>query len=225
MIDEYLLANLLAYSAQVACIVALGTVLYYLLRIDLPRLRYAYWRSLLALCLLLPLLQVWRIPLPDQPAVVESGGGVAPVTLTVSMRTGRVQSNEPIDWRAVALRVAAGGVALRQLWTAIGLWQLRRLRRTGEVAEPTEHAEVKAAVGAVAEIRYVRGIDQPVTFGARRPVIVLPAALREHPAAVQRAVICHELFHVRRHDWVWLLVEECVRASTGCARSPTRRPG
>ena len=95
MIDDRTLANLLAYSAQVACIVALGTVAYYLLRIDLPRLRHAYWRSLLALCLLLPLLQAWPAP-PEQPAGAEAEvAGVPPVTLTVSMRTGRVQSNEP----------------------------------------------------------------------------------------------------------------------------------
>ena len=214
MIDERLLANLLAYSAQVACIVALGTVLYYLLRIDVPRLRHAYWRTLLALCLLLPLLQAWPAPPPEQPAGVEAGvAGVPPVALIVSMRTGRVRSNEPVQWAPIAVRIAAAGIALRLLWTAIGLWQLRRLRRTGEAAEVTEHAELKGMVGALAEIRYVRGIDQPVTFGARRPVIVLPAALREHPDAVQRAVVCHELFHVRRHDWVWVLAEEAVRAS------------
>jgi hypothetical protein len=143
MIDERTLANLLAYSAQVACIVALGTVAYYLLRIDVPRLRHAYWRSLLALCLLLPLLQAWPAPPPEQPAGVEAGmAGVPPVALTVSMRTGQVRSNEPVEWGAIAVRVVAAGIVLRLLWTAIGLWQLRRLRRTGEAAELTEHADL-----------------------------------------------------------------------------------
>ena len=51
-----------------------------------------------------------------------------------------------------------------------------------------------------------------MTFGVRRPIVLLPDSLRAHPLHVQRAVLCHELIHVQRHDWVWLLAEEVVRA-------------
>lgn len=208
-----LLSNLIAYSAQVTVIVALGTILYYLLRIDVPRLRHFYWQGLLALCLCLPLLQPWARVEATQVAETAAAANPATVTLNVSLATGRVTANAPIDWSRIVLQVLAAGAALRLLWTAIGLWRLRGLRRAGVAANLSEHAELKATVGAPAEIRYVRSLDQPVTFGLWRPVVILPDALRDYPAGVQRAVVCHELCHVKRRDWAWLLVEEALRAA------------
>ena len=40
---------------------------------------------------------------------------------------------------------------------------------------------------------------------------MLPDALSEAPASLRRAVIVHELFHVRRRDWLFVLSEEVVR--------------
>ena len=51
------LANIAAYTAQIVCVVALASAVSWLLRLDVAVVRYAYWRALLALCLLLPLLQ------------------------------------------------------------------------------------------------------------------------------------------------------------------------
>ncbi len=62
------------------------------------------------------------------------------------------------------------------------------------------------------EVRYVEPLRQPVTFGLRRPVILLPATLAGRNAEIQRAVLSHELFHVKRRDWGWLLAEEIVCA-------------
>ena len=53
---------------------------------------------------------------------------------------------------------------------------------------------------------------QPVTFGFRRPVVLLPEMLRLQSADIRRVVLCHELFHVRRRDWVWVVAEELVEA-------------
>jgi TonB family protein len=211
MIGDQFLSNLASYSIQVAVIVGLGTLLHYLLRIDAPWLRHAYWRTLLAACLLLPLVQ-GRQPAPVEAVAAPQIGMAAPVTLTVSMQTGRVSSNAPTDWASMATKALAAGVAFRLLWTAIGLWQLRRLRTAGEPAAAAEHDDLQSLVGTRAEIRYVRSMDQPVTFGAWRPVVILPASLREHPADIRRAVVCHELCHVRRRDWVWVLMEEGIRA-------------
>ena len=62
-------------------------------------------------------------------------------------------------------------------------------------------------------IRYVAALGQPVTFGFRRPVVLLPESLREQPAPIQRAVLAHELWHVRRRDWMWTVVRRgaCAR--------------
>ena len=33
---------------------------------------------------------------------------------------------------------------------------------------------------------------------------------RQRRTTIQRAVVSHELFHVKRRDWAWLLLEEIV---------------
>jgi len=51
-----------------------------------------------------------------------------------------------------------------------------------------------------------------VTFGLWRPIILLPSSLTRRSHDIQRAVLGHELFHVKRRDWGWLLAEELVCA-------------
>jgi TonB family protein len=106
-----------------------------------------------------------------------------------------------------------GGTTLRLIWIAFGLVRLRRFRREGEVMALTtdEHA-LQEALGARAEIRQVAGLRQPVTFGVMSPVVLLPSAIGCCPVDVRRAVVCHELLHVRRRDWAWLVGEETIRA-------------
>jgi protein TonB len=91
--------------------------------------------------------------------------------------------------------------------------RLRRLRRLGHPAVASAiHTELQDLIGAPCEIRCVEALRQPVTFGFRRPVILLPADLAARHADVQRAVLSHELFHVKRRDWCWLVFEEVVLA-------------
>ena len=51
-----------------------------------------------------------------------------------------------------------------------------------------------------------------MTFGLFHPVVLLPVSLRSLDPRALRAVVAHELFHVQRRDWAWLVLEECVRA-------------
>ena len=68
--------------------------------------------------------------------------------------------------------------------------------------------DLQLTPGKVADIRYAPDLDQPVTFGVRRPVVLLPEILRTQSPDIQRAVIGHELLHVQRRDWAWLIAEE-----------------
>ena len=54
MIDQAFMANLLAWSGQVTLITAVAAALIGLLRMSAPGVRYAWWRTVLAICLLLP---------------------------------------------------------------------------------------------------------------------------------------------------------------------------
>ena len=50
-----------------------------------------------------------------------------------------------------------------------------------------------------------------MTFGVRRPAILVPGRLLDAPEPHQRAIVAHELHHVARRDWVWVLGEEALR--------------
>jgi TonB family protein len=209
MMDVLTLANVIAYSAQVACIAALATCLWTLLRINDADLRYAYWRVVLSLCLLLPLFQPRRVPaalLGTSSAVIETQIG-APLAYAAPI-------NAPlIPWTTALLLLLALGAGARLAWVAVSLVRLQRLRRLGRPAPESEIlAELQEIIGASCEVRYVEQLRQPVTFGLRKPVILLPASLGRRSTDVQKAVLCHELFHVKRRDWGWLLAEEIVCA-------------
>jgi TonB family protein len=213
--DATLLANLGAYSAQVVIIAALGTLVAALLRVDAAGIRYAYWRLLLAACVLLPFVQRWWDPAELVPAAA-AGAAAVEVELDVAV-TEMAAAGSPaasVDWFWVAGAVILGGMALRAVWLAASLMSLRRMRALGQLATASElHDELQRLLDTRAEIRYVDGLRQPVTFGTIRPVVLLPATLREHPDEIQRAVLCHELIHVQRRDWLWVLGEEAVRAA------------
>ena len=49
-----------------------------------------------------------------------------------------------------------------------------------------------------------------VTFGLWRAVVLLPAALHAQPGEIREAVLAHELLHVSRRDWAWVLAEEAA---------------
>ena len=207
MIDPALFTNLVAWSAQVACVVALATLAAALLRVDDAHIRYQYWRAVLALCLALPLLQPRQQPGAATGAVTTVSSAVAAPAPAPLPAAGT------IDWIGLAAVVIAGGIVVRLVMLAASLATLRRMRSLGVEADADVHAEAQRSLGTRAAVRYVEGLRQPVTFGVRRPVVLLPGRLREQPPEIHGAVVCHELLHVQRRDWAWVLVEEAVRTA------------
>jgi TonB family protein len=63
-----------------------------------------------------------------------------------------------------------------------------------------------------AEVRVSCEIAQPAGFGLRHPVVLLPEGFFGMDPQAQRTVACHELLHVARRDWSWIVVEEMARA-------------
>ncbi len=207
------LPNLAAWSAQVALIVGAALLSLRMLRLDAPAVRYTLLRAVLAVCLLAPLLQA-RQPLARPGARASADLGGARLASAADEDRDAPALGSPLAPLALPLRlVVATGTALRLLWIGAGLVRLRRLRRAGQAtAGIGEHDELQALLGTRAAVRYVPQLGQPVTFGFRHPVVLLPDSLRRKAPAIQRAVLAHELWHVRRRDWMWTVAEEAVRA-------------
>jgi TonB family protein len=204
MISADVLGNVLAWSLQAAVVAGAAGGLPWLFRLDAAGVRYAYWRVVALLCLALPWIQPYHALQPGARAAVVNVIGTA---------TGAVSSSADTiphtDWAAVAVATLATGIVLRFVWLGFGLVRLRQLRLSAARGSTVPvDADLQPNLGTQADIRYAPHLDQPVTFGVRRPVVLLPEVLRTQSADIQRAVIGHELLHVQRRDWAWLIVEE-----------------
>ncbi len=200
--------NLVAYSLQVLVLVAVGGLLPRLLRIHQPRTQLLYFRLLLAGSLLLPVLQPWRRPVVTLPPP-----SAAPA-VTAAPAASPSPAGPRVDWEEAGLVVVVAGAVLRVLWLLVGMWRLRRLKTGSLSLEPLPEA-IEAArlrTGAEAGVCVSEDVGGPVTFGARRPVVLLPPALLEQPYEAQFGIACHEFLHVRRHDWLYTVVEEFAGA-------------
>jgi TonB family protein len=61
-------------------------------------------------------------------------------------------------------------------------------------------------------IRVSSALMTPITWGAVRPVILLPAYVLEWPAERYAAMVRHEQAHIERQDWLWQTFAECLTA-------------
>jgi beta-lactamase regulating signal transducer with metallopeptidase domain len=208
-------SNLIFWSVQVAALVLSAGLLARALNLRQPRVLLAYWRSLLAISLLLPLVQPWHRP---------------PITAALAISTDFANIPAPSSpaaahWHLPSLQTLAPilgvmillGIALRFAILALGLLKLRRLRQTSRpIASSGESAAVLQAMRALlavpAEFRVSSQVDSPVTFGFFAPFVLLPERFTSLELRFQSAIACHELLHVRRQDWAHHLVEEVLRA-------------
>jgi TonB family protein len=198
-----IVANLLPGSLQAAAVVAAAALLPWLFRLDVAGVRYTYWRAIAVLCLVLPWIQPYR---PERGVAATVTNVVAVASVQATPGTSGVANT---NWGFLVLAVLAAGILLRLAWLAFGLIKLRRLRRIAMLGQPAIiDAELERALGIRTDIRYAPGLQQPVTFGVLRPLVLLPDVVRHQPPEIQRAVVAHELLHVKRRDWAWLIVEE-----------------
>jgi TonB family protein len=207
-----LLDNIAAYGLQVLVLVASGAALARVFRIDQPRTALVYWRTLLAVCLLLPFFQPWHTIVPPALETI--------VVTTAGVPAAKVpgpQATIPAAWptRSIVLSVLAAGIAARGLWLIVGAFALRRLRRDAWPLDPLPAIVTRAIerTGTQASVLISDRIAGPITFGWRQPVIAFPPSVATMPTDVQEAIACHELLHVKRRDWLSEILEETVRTA------------
>ena len=148
----------------------------------------------------------WMVPSATESRLVfgDDPGGVQRAN-----QPGRpgASSTAASEWHLpLVQRIWLGGSAVSLLLLAVGLG---RLRRIASRATPVHDGPWARALEDVADarrrlpVRLVTGLHPAMlfTWGLWRPTIVLPASAPTWPAERIRAVLRHELAHVRRRDW------------------------
>lgn len=125
----------------------------------------------------------------------------------------------PIFWAEVIFSVWAAAAVLALARVAVGLLQIRRIRRSWT---ETELSQLDAAIAGTLrqhttgrEIRLAvsERIKVPAAIGFWKPAIVLPAwTLRELTAEELNPILIHELTHLKRRDDWTNLFQKIVRA-------------
>ena len=89
-------------------------------------------------------------------------------------------------------------------------------RANGQAGRRAEELLRRAAgcigVGRPPELRETAELGTAALLGFRRPVLLIPVQSRAWSDAELFAVLCHELEHVRRNDWLMLMLERLVGA-------------
>jgi beta-lactamase regulating signal transducer with metallopeptidase domain len=144
--------------------------------------------------------------------VLPSGGLVAAEPAALAVPPVTTAPEVAWSWPIVIVAVAAGLAALGLLW----LWSVRRsLHRVLALRQPGVDSRVLAMAATVARELGMRHsphvstcdlIATPIAFGWIRPEICLPARACELEDASLRAMLAHEIAHLRRGDpgWMWL---------------------
>ncbi len=204
------LTALLAYVLQGTAVLAAGALFLGLLRPRDPFFRLACLEGLFWGSLLLPLVLPWLGRL--RPATLgPSGDYLATTFAAVTARLPEAVSRG--DDRLFLLLWLPSLLLLTRL--ALGLLHLRRLARQAVPLSPLPEAVMKARgeMGSEARFAVSSGIPSAVTFGWLRPVVLLPPSALKLEEEALRAVVLHELVHVRRRHFLKGLLEEGVAAS------------
>jgi beta-lactamase regulating signal transducer with metallopeptidase domain len=194
MIAAATLENIVSWVVQVSVIATLAVLLPMVLRIRHPKSQLTYYHVVLMLCFALPFIQPWRSKL----ILVTRSQVADPIVMT------------QFSWVDLIVGIAALGVAAKLFWLAIGLWQLRRYRRSALPLYPLPQSirDARLFTGTDAFFCISPDVAGPATIGYLDPVVLLPPTFLSLEEDAQRSVACHELLHVRRRDWLVTLLEE-----------------
>ena len=123
-----------------------------------------------------------------------------------------------LSWSDGVLWIWGLGAAWMLVQVMLGLaWVMRRERRAVALQDPAHLGMVRRLTRELGARRSVRvafapEVQTPMVWGLLRPTILLPAEARSWPEQRFRAVLLHELAHVKRWDYPAHLLTQCVQA-------------
>ncbi|MDQ2667515.1 MAG: HEAT repeat domain-containing protein [Gemmatimonadota bacterium] len=167
-----------------------------------------------------PRIQLPPVPLNDGQATIISSSGVAILAtpdgssinasqLANRTKIARATTTFPrLGWSSISLVVAVWGAVVVAILLSLA-WAGMSVRRIVRNARPLDSAdwmtplfEIADRIGLDDAPRLLQSTEAKMPFacGIMRPTIVLPAESESWTLDRRRAVLLHELAHVRRHD-------------------------
>ena len=154
-------------------------------------------------------------PAFSSQAPVPAGGSLdVPATPpTVAEQPPAVPPPGPAwSWTALLVAGWALGTLVGLVWLGIGVvaaWHVAR--RAEPAADPNWHSTMRqllepCGIRRPIAVRECPEVSVPMTWGLRRPVILVPAGSGAWSDDIKRSVLLHELGHVRRRDCLMLLL-------------------
>ncbi len=125
---------------------------------------------------------------------------------------GPVRWRITTNWTVWAVPAWLSGVAAVLILLAVGLARIAWLDRTTTRVRDERWLllveDLSLELGLTRHVRLLqsKGPAMPMTWGIRRPTILLPAEADSWNAERRRDVLLHELAHVKRHDFLTQLV-------------------
>ncbi len=145
------------------------------------------------------------VPAPQSSSQAAKGSAHKPAT-----------EFNPLAWLFLVWGLGATLLILRRVRAGAALRKLVRMSASADMKLHGALDLAKAEIGirrtGSSRLMISDAMQVPCTIGFFRPIILLPTAASEWPASRLRAVLLHELTHVRRLDCLWLLVGQIVRA-------------
>jgi beta-lactamase regulating signal transducer with metallopeptidase domain len=201
-------------------VAALGALIAFRLRSVATR--HAIWTAVLACLLLMPVADAFLpaalvpeqapgIVLPVQAFVTEP----VPVAIQYASTIAAVPAPVSRDWWQVALggwMVVAAGLLCRLF---VAYRAVHRMRRASLPISSEVWDDAKASHRLrfrTPALRESAAVTIPLMVGLWQPVLLLPTSWRDWEPWKLRAVLAHELTHVRRMDWAIAVASSIARS-------------
>nr|MDQ3013652.1 hypothetical protein [Acidobacteriota bacterium] len=129
---------------------------------------------------------------------------VWPIPIPLMLRT--FDKLKTVDWTVAALAFWAIGMLLVVARLAAGTFRIWRLAKSASLVKQNSWVALAQRLAArlrlrgSIELRKSEQVALPMTWGAWRSVVMLPAGADEWPQECRSIVLLHELAHVKRRD-------------------------
>jgi beta-lactamase regulating signal transducer with metallopeptidase domain len=222
-------------SLRALCVAALAAIFILFLRRSSPRLKHAVWVTVSVSMLAFPLItlfappwlvagipQVVRLPFAQEnvPQVKSATAIKIDYTNQVMLQPLAVTVPSAPTWAFLTAGAYFVGLLAFVLRLALGLKLSNQLVANSTTLRDSvanrvlkDIASRQSALYPLPEVLESERIHVPCVVGCERPAILLPVEWHGWDDATLEAVLAHELTHVRRGDWHFVIlaaVNKCV---------------